>query len=63
MDFKFPSTDSLISQYFGERYCQTITKKSLAGFALDIESLGETSQRKTIVGLVFSDTVRHVPES
>ncbi len=38
MDLKFPSTNSLICQYFRKGYCQAISEKPLACFTLDIET-------------------------
>lgn len=38
MDFKLPATHCLISKDFCERYCQPISKKSLACFAFDIKA-------------------------
>lgn len=54
MDFKLPATHCLISKDFCERYCQPISKKSLACFAFDIKAYFKIKKKQTITIYVIS---------
>lgn len=54
MDFKLPATHCLISKDFCERYCQPISKESLACFAFDIKAYFKIKKKQTITTHVIS---------